>query len=204
MFLYNIALRIHFGSSLFAPSVPSTCARRPLSLPASLYRRRGRGFLRAMPHKRTDSGGAASSDFALPSSAASSEFGGGVARAQQFAELFPAPLQELAIDAASSGASVPDILRILLKRCTEPCVCSQAAAPPPEAGAAQPRADPGPPEAGAAAPRDSEAVPLCACGRTLSRGGGFLRSHCCCHCEEGTHSKSCQKREAIRRRARGR
>ena len=42
MFLYSIALRIHFGSSLFAPSVPSTCARRPLSLPASLSPPRSR------------------------------------------------------------------------------------------------------------------------------------------------------------------
>jgi len=46
--------------------------------------------------------------------------------------------------------------------------------------------------------------PICVGGRTLSRRGGFLRSHCCCHCEAGTHSKSCQAREAIRQRARGR
>jgi len=44
---------------------------------------------------------------------------------------------------------------------------------------------------------------LCICGRTLSRGGGKLHTHCCNHCHEGTHSGSCQKRERLRQRGQG-
>ena len=128
---------------------------------------------------RAHSVGAASSDFELVGAGVRREFtsdlsgssggsstgncagtrghvgGGGVARAQQFAELFPSPLQELAVGAASSGASLPEILHMLLQRIQEPRVASQAAAPH--------EADdqsPGPPEARTAAPR--QAVPhLC-------------------------------------------
>ena len=39
---------------------------------------------------------------------------------------------------------------------------------------------------------------LCACGRTVARGSGYIHVQCCNRCTQGSHTPGCNKRECLR------
>ena len=54
--------------------------------------------------------------------------------------------------------------------------------------------------AGAVTAAELRTAEFCRCGRSLARGSGYVHARCCSHCNAGTHSGGCQRRENRRLR----